>query len=191
IDMIKRQTAQLTRLVDDLLDIGRITQGRIQLKRRPLDLAAVIAQAVETVESLFRQKRHEVSIMSSYEPLYVNADSARLVQCVVNLLTNAAKYTEPGGQIRIVTRVEGVNAVVEVSDTGAGIAPELLPRVFDLFVQSERTLDRAEGGLGIGLSVVKRLIEMHDGEVSASSAGIGRGSKFQIRLPRIERPDTV
>jgi len=191
INMIKRQAAHLTRLVDDLLDIGRITQGRIHLKLCSLELASVIAQAIETVEPLFREKQHQVSIVSSYQPLYVHGDFARLVQCVVNILTNAAKYTEPEGQIRIVTRVEGARAVIEISDTGAGIAPDLLPRVFDLFVQSDRTLDRAQGGLGIGLSVVKRLIEMHAGEVTAQSGGIGQGSTFEIRLPRIARPEAA
>jgi PAS domain S-box-containing protein len=191
IDMIKRQTAHLTRLVDDLLDIGRITQGRIQLKRGPLDLARVISQAMESVEPLFRQKQHQVSILSSYESLYVHGDFARLIQCVTNILTNAAKYTDHGGQIRVAMRAEHSRAVIEISDTGTGITPELLPRVFDLFVQSDRTLDRAEGGLGIGLSVVKRLIEMHDGEVIAHSAGVGKGATFEIRLPRIARPKTV
>ena len=189
VDMIKRQTAHLTRLVDDLLDIGRITQGRIQLKRRPLELSGVIAQAVETVEPLFRDKHHHVSIISSYEALYVDGDAARLVQCVVNILTNAAKYTDPNGDIRVVTRAEGAQALIEVSDTGAGLAPELLPRVFELFVQSDRTLDRAQGGLGVGLSVVKRLIEMHSGEVTARSEGLGLGSTFLIRLPRVARPE--
>ncbi|HJS92447.1 MAG TPA: ATP-binding protein [Steroidobacteraceae bacterium] len=191
VDMIQRQAAHLTRLVDDLLDIGRITQGRIHLKRCSLELGSVIAQAIETVEPLLRQKQHQVSIVSSYQPLYVNGDFARLVQCVVNLLTNAAKYTDQEGQIRIVTRAESSWAVIEISDTGVGIAPELLPEIFDLFVQSDRTLDRAQGGLGIGLSVVKRLIEMHGGEVSAQSAGLGHGSSFVIRLPRGARPEAA
>jgi signal transduction histidine kinase/ActR/RegA family two-component response regulator len=188
VDMIKRQAAQLTRLVDDLLDVGRITQGRIQLDRRPLDLATAVDQAVETVEPLIRQKQHELVISSSREPLYVRGDFVRLVQCVVNILTNACKYTEPGGKIQLRTRAQSSNAIIEVSDNGAGIAPELLPRVFDLFVQGDRTLDRAQGGLGIGLSVVKQLIEMQEGQVSARSPGLGCGSTFEIRLPRIARP---
>jgi CheY-like chemotaxis protein len=189
VDMIKRQAAQLTRLVDDLLDVGRITQGRITLKRAPVDLASVVAQAVETAEPELRRKQHRVSVVGGYEPLYVNGDFARLVQCVVNLLTNAIKYTDSHGHIRVETRAEGSGALIEVSDTGVGIAPELLPRVFDLFVQADRTLDRAQGGLGIGLSVVRRLIEMHDGTVTARSAGLGHGSTFEIRLPRIARPE--
>lgn len=189
IEMIKRQTTQLTRLVDDLLDVSRITQGRIQLRRRPIDLASVIAQAVETVEPQLRGKQHEISVTTSGSlPLYVNGDLARLVQCVGNILTNAVKYTEPHGEIRVLTRHEGSSAIIEIADTGSGIAPELLPRIFDLFVQSDRTLDRAQGGLGIGLAVVKRLVEMHDGQVMARSPGIGHGSVFEIRLPRIARP---
>jgi PAS domain S-box-containing protein len=189
IEMIKRQTAQLTRLVDDLLDVSRITRGRIQLQRRPTDLASIIAQALETVEPQLRAKQHRLSTTAeSYEPLYVSGDHARLLQCVANVLTNSIKYTDPGGEIRIQTRTVGDSAVIEITDTGVGIGPELLPKVFDLFVQSDRTLDRAQGGLGIGLAVVKRLIEMHDGQVTARSPGLGGGSTFEIRLPRVVRP---
>lgn len=189
VGMIKRQATQLTRLVDDLLDVSRITQGRIQLSRQPIELSTVIAQAVETVEPLLREKQHGLSVTSSsYEHLYVDGDFARLLQCVGNILTNAAKYTEPGGEIRVQTRAEDDTAVIEISDDGAGIPPQLLPHVFDLFVQSDRTLDRAQGGLGVGLAVVKRLVQMHGGEATARSAGEGRGSSFEIRLPRIPRP---
>lgn len=190
--MIKRQGVQLSRLVDDLLDVSRITTGRIQLKREPIDLATVITQAVETVESQVREKRHRLSTTTlSYEPLYVQGDFARLVQCVGNILANATKYTEPGGEIWVRTHGDEESAFIEVSDTGAGIPPELLPHVFDLFVQSDRTLDRAQGGLGIGLAVVKRLVEMHRGEVTAHSEGLGRGSTFELRLPRIARPALI
>ncbi|MGH8149007.1 MAG: PAS domain-containing hybrid sensor histidine kinase/response regulator [Steroidobacteraceae bacterium] len=188
IAIIKRQIAQLAKLVDDLLDLGRITHGRIQLQIEPIDLARVVAQAIETVEPQFRQKHHRVSITSSYEALYVEGDFARLVQCVTNVLCNSAKYTEVNGEIRLQTRREGSYVVVEVTDTGVGIAPELIPDIFDLFVQGGRTLDRAEGGLGIGLSLVKRLIEMHGGEVTAISPGIGLGSTFQLRLTGIPSP---
>ncbi len=187
IETIKRQTAQLTRLVDDLLDIGRVTQGRVELKFEPVELAKVIAQAVETVEPDVRRKQHRFTSGNS-EALYVSGDRTRLVQCVVNLLTNAVKYTDPGGEIQLRARAEDSSAIIEVTDTGAGIPPELLPRIFDLYVQSDRTLDRAQGGLGIGLSIVKRLIELHEGEVTAHSGGLGRGSTFQIRLPRIAQP---
>ena len=188
IEMIRRQTRHLTRMVDDLLDVSRITQGRIQLKREPVNIAQVIAQAIETVEPLLREKRLRLSSTSSSYELYVEGDLPRLIQCVVNILGNSIKYTDAAGLIRIQTRAEGELAVIEIADNGAGMAPELLPRIFDLFVQGDRTLDRAEGGLGIGLSVVKRLIEMHKGEVFAASPGVGLGATFQIRLPRIERP---
>jgi CheY-like chemotaxis protein len=147
-----------------------------------------VAQAVETVEPLLREKRHAMSIVSNYQPLYVNGDNARLVQCVTNVLTNAAKYTDANGEIRIRSYSTGTSAVIEIRDNGVGIAPDLLPRIFDLFVQSDRTLDRSEGGLGVGLSVVRRLVEMHGGTVVARSAGVGVGSTFEIRLPLIERP---
>jgi PAS domain S-box-containing protein len=189
VGVIKRQIVQMTRLVDDLLDVSRITQRRIELKKLPVDLAAVVAQTLETVEPMRREKRHNLSTTaSSFEPLFVMGDFARLTQCVGNVLTNAIKYTETGGEISVRTRSDDANAYIEISDNGSGIPPELLTRVFDLFVQSERTLDRAQGGLGIGLAVVRRLVEMHGGEVSARSAGLGLGSTFVIRLPLIDRP---
>ena len=191
VGVIKRQVTQLTRLVDDLLDVSRITQGRIELKREPLELGAIIAQAVEVVDSQFREQKHKVSIAAGYRPLYVLGDNARLVQCVGNVLTNCAKYTDPEGEIVIRSFQSDDTAVLQIRDTGVGISPELLPRIFDLFVQSERTLDRAQGGLGIGLSVVKRLIEMHGGKVHARSEGLGHGSTFEIRLPLIQRPRAV
>jgi CheY-like chemotaxis protein len=135
-----------------------------------------------------REKQHTLLVSSSYEPLYVSGDLARLVQSVANELTNAAKYTDPGGEIRLELRRQNEEAVIVVSDTGVGIAPELLPRVFDLFVQGDRSLDRSQGGLGIGLSVVKRLVEMHQGRVTAFSEGPGRGSVFEIHLPLIDAP---
>jgi signal transduction histidine kinase/ActR/RegA family two-component response regulator len=188
VSILKRQAIQLTRLVDDLLDVSRITQGRIQLQRRPLDLAPILAQAMESVAPLLRDKRHKIVVTSCLEPLFVNGDSARLVQCIANLLTNAAKYTDSSGEIRVELRAEQSSAVIVVTDNGVGITPELLPRIFELFVQSERSLDRSEGGLGIGLSVVQRLVEMHDGQVAAASAGPGLGSSFEIRLPTVAAP---
>jgi len=162
---LKRQVAQLTRLVDDLLDVSRITQGKIELRRQPIQLAEIIEQAVETVDTLLKDKHHTVSVISDRRPLWVNADPARLLQCVSNILTNAAKYTQPRGEIRIESHSENGHAVLIITDNGAGIAPEVLPHVFDLFVQSDRTLDRAQGGLGIGLSVARRLV--------GSPSGIG------------------
>jgi CheY-like chemotaxis protein len=176
--------------VDDLLDVSRITHGRIELQRYPIDVADVIAQAVETVEPQLRQKQLRLSVISAiaYESLYVNGDFARLVQCVSNILSNAAKFTDPGGEISLRTHADNSTAVIQVADTGAGITPELLPRIFDLFVQGDRTLDRTQGGLGIGLAIVKRLVQMHGGEVAAESPGLERGSTFEIRLPRVARP---
>jgi signal transduction histidine kinase/ActR/RegA family two-component response regulator len=188
VDIVKRQVIHLTRLVDDLLDVSRITQGRIQLQRRPLELAPIVAQAMESVEQLLRDKRHKVVVTSCFEPLFVDGDGARLVQCVANLLTNAVKYTDASGEIRVELRSEPSSAVIVVADNGVGISKELLPRIFELFVQSERSLDRSEGGLGIGLSVVQRLVEMHGGQVVAESAGPGRGSSFEICLPTIAAP---
>jgi PAS domain S-box-containing protein len=188
VEVIKRQVTQLTRLVDDLLDVSRITQGRIELTREPLELNGVIAQAMETVEPLLRDKRHRVALAASDQPLHVSGDNARLIQCISNILTNAAKYTDRNGQIRMRWYADGPDAVVEIADNGMGIPAELLPRIFDLFVQGDRTLDRSQGGLGIGLSVVRRLIEMHGGQVMASSAGAGQGSTFTIRLPLVGQP---
>ena len=188
IDVVLRQTAILARLVDDLLDVSRITQGRIELKRRPLKLADVITQAVETVEPLIREKRHKLTVTTHGAPR-VNGDPARLVQCIANVLTNAAKYTDAQGDIHVESRVDGAEAVVTIADNGVGIASDLLPQLFELFVQSARTLDRSQGGLGIGLSIVKRLVEMHGGRVSARSAGANQGSTFEIRLPLADRDD--
>jgi two-component system, sensor histidine kinase len=186
--LVKRQVIHLTRLVDDLMDVSRITQGRIQLQRRPLELSSIVAQAIESVEPLLREKRHMVSRVSNFESLYVNGDSARLLQCITNLLTNSAKYTDPAGKIYVELHGEEDTAVISVSDNGIGISAELLPSIFDLFVQSSRSLDRSEGGLGIGLSVVQRLVRMHGGEVHAASDGPGKGSTFEIRLPRVPAP---
>ncbi len=186
--VVKRQVGQLARLVDDLLDVSRITQGRIQLQRDVLDLAAVLAQALESVEPLMAEKNHTLLRPAHLPTLHVLGDRARLVQCISNVLGNAAKYTDTGGTIEVGLSQEAGQAVVTVQDDGIGMSDELLPTIFDLFVQSERSLDRAQGGLGIGLSVVRRLVEMHEGSVSASSAGPGRGSRFLIRLPLVDAP---
>jgi len=188
VDVIKRQVAQLTRLVDDLLDVARVTRGRIDLQRRTLEIARVVSQALETVEPLLREKQHHISVSQPSGTLYVQGDFARLVQCVSNLLTNAVKYTNAGGEIRVETRALEDSVCIAVTDNGAGIAHELLPKIFDLFVQGQRTLDRAQGGLGIGLPVVRKLMEMHGGSVSAHSAGVGKGSTFELRLPRVQAP---
>src|SRR4029079_3752915 len=188
VEIVQRQVTNLSRLVDDLLDVSRITQGRIELKRRSVQLTEIIGHALEIVDPLFRERRPRVRV-TDHAPLRVHGDSERLVQCVANVLTNAAKYTDRDGQIEVGVREDGKEAVITTKDDGAGIAPDLLPHVFDLFVQSERTLDRSQGGLGIGLSVVKRLVEMHGGGVAAARDGVGRGSTFEIRLPLLEAAD--
>lgn len=186
IDIVKRQVNQLSRLVDDLLDVSRISQGRVDLKMEIVELKRLIEMARETVAPLMGEKQHELSIIQAHEPVYVKADSVRLVQAFSNVLTNAAKYTEAHGQIRVRTEVRGELVSIEISDNGAGISADLLPRVFELFTQSERTLDRAQGGLGIGLSIVKQLLEMHGGKCVARSGGVGHGSTFEITLPRTQ-----
>ncbi|HEX6203468.1 MAG TPA: ATP-binding protein [Thermoanaerobaculia bacterium] len=187
-ELLTRQVSQLTRLVDDLLDVSRITQDRIELQRQPLDLADAVRLAVESVHPLVAERGHQVTVVAGDEPLWVEGDLARLAQCLANLLTNAAKYTPRGGRIEIALRRAGDEAVVAVTDDGVGIAPEMLPQVFELFVQAERSLDRSQGGLGIGLSLVRRLIEMHGGRVEARSEGLGHGSTFEVTLPRIDPP---
>lgn len=191
VEITKRQVAQLARLVDDLLDISRITENRIELRQARLEVGAIIAQATESVDALMREKRHKLLVRTRFTPLYVEGDHARLVQCLSNVLTNAAKYTDPGGEIRLEVQPHGSTVAIVVSDNGAGIPATLLPRIFDLFVQGERTLDRSQGGLGIGLSVVKRLIEMHGGHVVAKSDGLGLGATFELHLPLADGPPSV
>jgi signal transduction histidine kinase/ActR/RegA family two-component response regulator len=186
IGIVKRQANQLARLVDDLLDVSRISQGRIDLKMEVVEISDLIEMARETVAPLMGEKQHELSIIQAHDPVYVKGDGGRLVQALSNVLTNAAKYTEAHGQIRVRTEVKGDRVVIEIADNGVGISADLLPRVFELFTQSERTLDRAQGGLGIGLSIVKQLIEMHGGKCVARSAGVGQGSAFEITLPRTQ-----
>lgn len=189
IEVLQRQVAHLSRLVDDLLDVSRITQGRIELKLATVDLAEIIIQAVESVRPSVAERSQDLQVLTHGGSLYVNGDVPRLVQCLVNLLSNAIKYTDRRGRILLESRAEARQAIIEISDNGSGIAPGLLPRIFDLFVQGEQTLDRSQGGLGIGLSLVKRLVEMHGGVVSARSAGLGHGAVFTVRLPLAQPPD--
>lgn len=191
IAMIIRQTDHLARLVDDLLDVSRIAQNRIELRKANIEIGAIIDHAVETVQPIMREKSHQLRVDRPAETLHIFGDRARLAQSLSNLLHNAAKYTDSGGSIALVIRATETHIDLEVHDDGCGISSELLPHVFDLFVQSERALDRAQGGLGIGLSLVKGLIEMHDGTVTAASAGMERGSTFTVRLPRVAPPETV
>lgn len=182
-DMMERQTAQLTRLVDDLLDIARITRGSVRLERAPISLATVIEHALETARPLIDERGHRLSVHLPQETLTLNADLTRLSQVFSNLLNNAAKFMEPGGEITLEAFAEGDRAVVSIRDEGYGMEPELLARTFDLFAQADRSLDRKDGGLGIGLTLVRTLVQMHGGEVSAFSEGRGTGSKFVVSLP--------
>ncbi len=181
--IIARQVEHLTRLVDDLLDVSRITRGKIQLKRGHIDLLAVLTRAVEMASPLLEQRSHHLELPASREPLFIDGDPARLAQVLANLLNNAAKYTDPGGRIVVTATAQEAHAVLSIRDNGAGIAPDILPRIFDMFVQEERSLDRSRGGLGLGLAIVRNLVELHGGSVSVHSEGLGRGSEFSIRLP--------
>lgn len=188
---IDRQVQHLQRLVGDLLDVSRITQGTVRLQKQRVSLSDVVANAIELASPLFERQRHKLTVSLAKHALVVDGDAQRLSQVISNLLSNAAKYTPQGGQVTLTTRLEGADAVVEVKDNGVGMAEELLPYVFDLFVQSERTLDRAQGGLGLGLALVKSLVELHGGQVSAESGGAGRGSTFRVRLPLANASATV
>ncbi len=180
--IIERQLGQLVHLVDDLLEVSRISTGRIHLQREQLDMRAIVERGVETVRPLIEQRRHALAVRLPPSPIWIDGDSTRLEQVVVNLLNNAAKYTDEGGHIWLSLQQEGNEAVLQVRDSGVGIAPELMPRIFDLFTQAERSLARSQGGLGIGLCLVQRLVEMHGGKVAAYSA-LGQGSEFVVRLP--------
>ncbi|WP_439627070.1 PAS domain S-box protein [Gemmata sp.] len=182
-DMMERQVHHLVRLVDDLLDVSRVMRGKIELRKERIELATVAARAVETVQPLIDAQGHDLKVLLPPDPLPLHADPVRMAQVVGNLLTNAAKYTEPGGRIWLTAEREGGEAVLRVRDSGIGIAPNMLPRIFELFVQVDHASTKAQGGLGIGLTLVKNLVEMHNGSVAARSAGLGRGSEFVVRLP--------
>ena len=185
--IIERQVGQLKHLIDDLLEVSRINTGRVRLRQERIVVGGVVERAVESAQALISQHRHELTVSLPPQPVWLHADAARLEQVVVNLLSNAAKYTEDGGHIRLTVRQEGDVAVLRVRDNGIGISAELLPRIFDLFTQAERSLDRSQGGLGIGLCLVRRLIELHGGTVSAESV-LGQGSEFIVRLPALPTP---
>jgi signal transduction histidine kinase len=182
--VIERQATHLTRLVDDLLDISRIARGKIELQRRPIELASAVAQALEQVSPAIDARGHQVQVQIS-AGLAVDADAARLAQVFANVIGNAAKYTARGGRIDVTARPSAERVAVVVRDNGRGIDAELLPRIFELFVQGEQGMDRATGGLGIGLGLARRLVEMHGGTIRADSDGPGCGSAFTIELPRI------
>ena len=186
-DVIDRQVHHLTRLVDDLLDVGRITSGKLQLMREPITVASVIQLAVEAGQPVLDARHQNLVVALSQEPLRIQGDLVRLTQAVVNLLNNAAKYTPEGGHIRLSAGREGTDAVIRVRDSGIGMAVEFQPHVFDLFRQGTDSEGRTEGGLGIGLTLVRSIVEMHGGVVEARSEGRGRGSTFVARLPLAER----
>jgi PAS domain S-box-containing protein len=181
--MMERQLHHLVRLVDDLLDVSRIMRGKIELRADVVALEAVIARALETAQPLIDAQCHTLVVSMPAEPVTLSADPVRLAQVVGNLLTNAAKYTEPGGHIRLAVEREGGDVLIRVRDTGIGIAPDMQSRIFEPFVQVDHSTVRAQGGLGIGLTLVKRLVEMHHGSVEAHSAGLGQGSELIVRLP--------
>jgi signal transduction histidine kinase/CheY-like chemotaxis protein len=181
--IIERQVAHLLRLVDDLLDVSRITQGKVQLQRERVDMKAVVARAVELTEPVFERRERPIELQLPQARAHVIGDPVRLAQVLSNLLTNAAKFTPPSGVIALRMTVSGGQVEVEVADTGSGIAPDLLPRVFDLFSQGDQPIDRTSGGLGLGLAIVRTLAQMHGGSVRAASDGPGRGSRFTVSLP--------
>lgn len=182
--IIERQVVQLTRLVDDLMEVSRITTGRVQLRLDRVVLSGIVERAVEAARPLIDQRRHELTVSLPPQPIWLNADASRLEQVIVNLLANAAKYTDEGGHMWLTVHENGTDCVLGVRDTGVGIAPDLLPRIFDLFTQAERSLDRSQGGFGIGLALVQRLVEMHSGKVEVRSS-LGQGSEFVVRLPML------
>lgn len=185
--VISRQVRHMTSLVDDLLDVSRVTRGLISLERVALDAKRIVADAVEQVRPLIEARHHHLAVHMPPESAFILGDAKRLVQALGNLLNNAAKYTPEGGNIMLHLEVHGAQVTLTVTDNGIGMAPELTERVFELFVQAERTSDRSQGGLGLGLALVKSLIELHGGNVSAHSGGIGAGSEFMVRLPRVAK----
>jgi signal transduction histidine kinase/DNA-binding response OmpR family regulator len=187
-ETIERQLNHMVHLVDDLMDVSRITQGKIELRKQAVSLPDVLAQAVEAVEPLMKKYHHSLTLSVPETPLWLEADATRLVQVFSNLLNNAAKYTNEGGQIRCIVKADGQEVEISIIDNGTGIPSHMLPRIFELFLQIDSSIERAQGGLGIGLTLVKKLVEMHDGRITAHSQGLQQGSEFRIRLPLIEPP---
>ncbi len=186
--IIARQVAHLTRLVDDLLEVSRIATGKLGLRKEPIELIGTVAGAVEALRSLLDERRHEFNASLPAEPIWLEGDASRLVQVVSNLITNSAKYTEGSGKISLTVQRDGDEAVLRVRDSGLGIDAQLLPRVFDLFTQADESLARPQAGLGVGLALVKTIVELHGGTVEAHSDGIGQGSEFIVRLPTVPPP---
>jgi PAS domain S-box-containing protein len=188
-ELIARQTKQLARLVDDLIDISRITRDKLELRKEAVELSTILHEAVETSRPLIDEGGHELVLDLPEKPVVVNADLTRFAQVISNLLNNAAKYSDRGGRIELSLRREGSDAVVKVKDSGLGIAPAMLPRVFDMFVQADLSRERMSGGLGVGLALAKRLVEMHNGTIHVNSAGEGKGSEFVVRMPLHIEPE--
>jgi PAS domain S-box-containing protein len=187
-EIILRQASHMTDLVNDLLDVSRVTRGLVALEKEELDLNVIVSAAVEQVRPLIDARRHSLTLQLSGQPAHVIGDRTRLVQVISNILNNAAKYTAPGGSVLLAVTVDEMRVFITVRDNGVGITPEVLPYIFDLFTQAERTPDRSQGGLGIGLALVKSLIALHGGSVHAKSAGLGQGSEFSLCLPRVAAP---
>lgn len=181
-EIIQRQSDQLTRIVDDLLDLSRVMLGKISLARSPMDLAKIVHSCIETLTIAGRTRHHTLRV--NVDAGFIDADATRMEQVVTNLLDNALKYTPNGGDINVELKASGEEILLSINDSGIGIPPELLPRMFDIFIQGERSLDRPQGGLGIGLSLVRQLVMLHDGSVTADSQGRGKGSRFVVRLPK-------
>ncbi|MFT3770924.1 MAG: response regulator [Minicystis sp.] len=185
--VIERQVKHLAQLVDDLLDVSRITRGKIELRRQRVEIAEVVAKAIELSSPLLEQRRHHLTVLVPARGLAIDGDPTRLAQVISNLLANAAKYTEAGGHIEVrAERDRGGDVVLHVRDDGIGIVPEMLPRIFELFMQERQALDRSQGGLGLGLAIVRSLVALHGGSVAAHSEGRGRGSDFTVRLPALD-----
>jgi signal transduction histidine kinase len=187
-EMVERQVRVMARLVDDLLDVSRITRGKIRLRMEPVDLAGVVQSAVETTRPMLQSRCQTLTLTIPPGPLRMQADPVRLEQILVNLLNNASKYSDERSKILLTVNVEAGAAIIEVTDFGIGIAPEMVPHVFDLFAQADRSLDRAQGGLGMGLTLVRSLVAMHGGTATCRSDGLGRGSTFVVRLPMVTPP---
>jgi PAS domain S-box-containing protein len=188
---MERQIEHMVRLTDDLLDVSRITRNRLELRRKPVDLSSVVHRAMESSDPLLKERRHSVSLALPASPLIVDADEGRLAQVLYNLLGNAAKYTHPGGRIHVQARRDGSDAVITVSDNGIGIARENLQTVFEMFTQVDSSLERSQGGLGIGLTLSRRIVELHGGTIEAASDGAGRGSTMTVRMRAVESASRV
>ena len=189
-DVIDRQVQQMKRLIDDLLDVSRISRGKLELRRERVNLAAVVSYAIEASRPAIENGSHELTVKLPPDPIPLDADMTRLCQALVNLLNNAAKYTNPGGRIELIADREGDQVTIQVKDNGIGIPVDMLPRVFEMFTQVDSTLDRSQGGLGIGLTLARTLISLHGGTIEARSSGCGSGSEFIVRLPIVAMSDS-